>query len=373
MDIHWLILAVLAVIFIQGQFYRRFGQRRLTYSRSFSVKRCFQGDEIEMREEIANRKPLPLPWLRVESLLHAGMQFQSQTNLEISNGEYVQNHKSFFSLLPYTKITRRHRVVCTRRGAYRINSVALTCGDAVGASSTTRRIQMDEELLVYPKPLPLEELDLPSQSWQGEVAVKRWIVEDPFMISGVREYRYGDSLKGVNWNATARTGKLQVHKRDYTADYKMMILLNIEDHEGMWNTVNETERVEWAIGYAAGMVQYAVSQGMEAGFGTSAYMVDGPKHIVRIEPRSGEDQLEHVFESMAKLNIEPAIPFDQLLEEEAELAGSRMDYYILTAFVSGKIKHQADRLRSSGHHVSFIMLPEEVRGQSPKKGAAAGG
>ena len=63
--------------------------------------------------------------------------------------------------------------------------------------------------------------------------MRRWIVDDPFMLAGVREYQYGDSMRDVNWKATAKTGNLQVNQRDFTADRRLMVYLNVEDHEKM--------------------------------------------------------------------------------------------------------------------------------------------
>ena len=98
MGIHWYILSAIVVIVIQRFLFRRFGMKRLTYERSFSVRRCFEGDHIEMIERLTNGKILPVPWLRVESLLHTGLKFQSDANFDVSNGQFYQNHKSLFSL-----------------------------------------------------------------------------------------------------------------------------------------------------------------------------------------------------------------------------------------------------------------------------------
>ena len=51
-----------------------------------------------MIERLTNGKILPVPWLRVESLLHTGLKFQSDANFDVSNGQFYQNHKSLFSL-----------------------------------------------------------------------------------------------------------------------------------------------------------------------------------------------------------------------------------------------------------------------------------
>lgn len=361
MKLHWLIVMLTLVCVIQASIYKRWGQRKLSYSRSFSTDRCFVGDSIEMVEQIANKKALPLPWLKVESLLHVGLQFQRQSNLEISSGQFMQNHRSLFHLPPYTKITRRHRVVCMQRGVYRLDTVSLTCGDLLGLLQTSARLQVGSELKVYPRPLTLHQLPLPSQSWQGEQAVQRWIMEDPFLTAGVRAYRSGDSMRAVNWKATARAGTLQVHKREYTADHRLMILLNVEDHERMWNTVNELERVEWAISYAAGAAVYAAGQGMEFGFAINSCQYDRPKLPVKLRPRGGQGQLNRILDTMAGLVIEHAQPFDELLLQEADSVRERTGYLVLSAFMSERISAQLDRLRRMGHDVYWVAIGEEVR------------
>lgn len=378
MQIHWLILIAAALFVLQGQIFYRLGQKRLSYTRSFSETSCYQGDRIEMVEQIANRKALPLPWLRIESMLHAGMQFQAQTNLDISNGLFVQNHKSFFSLLPYTQVTRRHQVTCTQRGVYRIHAVSLTCGDIFGFFNSSRRLQFDSELVVYPAPLAAEDLSIPSQSWQGDITVRRWIAPDPFMIAGAREYRSGDSLKDVNWKATARAGALQVHQHDYTADQRLLMLINIEDHERMWGTVQEMARVELAIRYAAGLAQYALAQGIETGFGINARLEDGPRQPVRTEPKSGADQLMVLYDTMARLVIEPSLPFHTMLEAEADHAEQTYDYLLMSAFVSEQMETAITRLRRAGHRVEVLDLmtlpaPDSSDEPAPRQAASGEG
>ena len=95
------------------------------------------------------------------------------------------------------------------------------------------------ELLVYPKPALVPIHELPYHSWQGDQSVRRWIISDPFIIAGVRGYQAGDTYKQINWKATAKTGTLQVHQYDFTADRRLMIYLNVDDAEGMWRSVTE--------------------------------------------------------------------------------------------------------------------------------------
>ncbi|WP_282935251.1 DUF58 domain-containing protein [Paenibacillus sp. RC67] len=370
MSVHWLLFITMFILVIQVILFKALGHKGLTYERYFSTKGCFEGEEAEMIERIANRNIVPVPWLRLESLIHAGLRFYSQANLDINNGKLFQNHKSMFSLMPYTQITRRHQIYCGKRGCYRLNTASLTYGDLVGLYRNTLKLSLDAELLVYPKLASLDELTLPSHSWQGDLVVRRWIVEDPFMISGAREYRYGDPLNGINWKATARSGRLQVHQRDFTADQRLMIYLNVEDHEKMWNQVNDEALFEKGLSIAAAIAQHAIDLGMEVGFSTNAYSVDS-KDPVRIEPRNGAVHMTYLLETMAKVVVTRSIPFDTLLEEEAANGLTNQDILIVSAYISDKMRIPMEQLRFQGNSVDTLLLQKELHHEEEQAGETA--
>jgi len=360
MAIHYLIIALLVLYGLQTILFRRFGMRRVAYHRDLSVRTCFQGDEISLVERLENRKWLPVPWLRVESQLPSPLKFHSQANMDISSGSIYQNHKSFFSLMPNTKITRRHGLICSRRGVYRLESVTLSAGDLFGVTSNSSRLSFDLELIVYPKPLAYEEMNLPSHSWQGDVTVKRWIVEDPFLTAGTREYRYGDSMKGVNWNATARSGKLQVNRHDYTADHRLLIVLNVEDHEGMWDAVTDDELVDRGISMAAGLAQHAITNGMDVGFAANACIPLEPDRPIRSEVSGGMPHLTDLYELMARMLIQRIMPMHDLLYMLKDELEDRTDIVLLSPYESGKLAEAVNLLRAQGHAVTSVRIEPDL-------------
>jgi uncharacterized protein (DUF58 family) len=299
----WFIVAAAIILTVQSAVFGRYALRQITYKRHFETKACFQGERIVLIEQITNAKWLPVPWLRVESQLSSRLKFKRVDNFQVSSGELSQNHKSFFTLASYTKVTRKHSVLCARRGWYKLQSVTLTGGDLLAMRSVTRQIPLDEQLLVYPRPAQVPVDKLPFNSWQGEQSIRRWIMSDPFVIAGVRDYQAGDTFKQVNWKATAKTGRMQVHQYDYTADRSLMIYLNVDDAEGMWRSVTDEALVEQGIAWAAGAAEAVISQGMEAGFAANM-PITGLRESIRIEPRSGHEQLIGILEGMAKLQIE---------------------------------------------------------------------
>jgi uncharacterized protein (DUF58 family) len=375
MAFHFILLTFALLMLLQAFFFRRVGLVGIRYDRRLNARCCHQDDEIEMVETIENRKWLPVPWLRVESQIPAALRFGTQANLDISSGSIYQNHKSLFSLMPYTRITRRHTVRCAKRGYYRAESVSMTAGDLFGIASSTRRLDLGFELIVYPKPLLPEEWDFPTHGWMGEAVVRRWIVDDPFLIAGTREYRYGDPLNGINWKASARTGKLQVHKRDYSADHRLMIVLNVEDHEGMWSVATDDALVDYGLSAAAGMVRYAVENGLEAGFAANAAEAGraGEERPAYVEPDAGQPHLMAILESMARLKTERLLPLHELLQLIGERLVSRTDIAVLTSYENERIVEAARRLEQQGHAVRLLplRLPDRAGSGKTKAGQSA--
>jgi len=232
----------------------------------------------------------------------------------------------------------------------------MTCGDAFGVLEVYRDYHVDAELLVYPKLLPLQEIPFPSHSWMGDITVRRWILEDPFIRSGVREYQYGDPLNRINWKASARTGDFKVFKMDHTADPRIMIMLNVDLSESMWEAVTDQELIERGISYCATIVQNAIENGIPVGFASNAYQVDDKERPIRIEPQPGREQLTYIFEVLAKMVIARSCTFYTFLEEELDRDASPMDILLLTPFIGERMEDQINKLRMKGHSMDIILL-----------------
>ncbi|WP_337101368.1 DUF58 domain-containing protein [Paenibacillus sp. YIM B09110] len=371
MLLFWFIVATVIILFIQSRVFRRYALKHISYERHFQQKTSYRGEQVELVEQISNSKWLPVPWLRVESQLSAFLRFQHDDNFAVSSGQLSQNHKSFFTFRPYTKVTRKHRFTCARRGWYRLQTVTLTGGDLLGLTSASRQIPLSSELIVYPKPAQVPVQELPYHSWQGEQTVKRWIVSDPFVIAGVREYQPGDNFKQVNWKATARTGKLQVHQHDFTADRRLMIYLNVDDAEGMWRSVSNDSLIEQGIEWAAGAAEAVIAEGSEVGFATNMPLF-GERDSVRIEPRGGHEQLMTIFENMAKLEIERTELFDRLLEMEADRGLHDLDILVISAYWNESLEQAAEHLRYNGNAVAVWHLTDPSDKRSSEQSNIAG-
>jgi uncharacterized protein (DUF58 family) len=353
MWVYKLILAAIIIIIIDSLTIMKYGLSKVSIERSFDTLHANFGQNIHMVEKISNRKLLPVPWLKVESRIDSGLQFGLQEDLNILQEEF---HISIFSMLPYTRIIRTHSVTCRRRGYYHLKSAALTARSITGSIFAIKDETTDAELYVFPRTLTLPEMNLPSHSWQGDRVVRRWILEDPFIRSCVREYTPNDPMKNINWKASARFGTLQVNQYDPTARHRLMMLLNVDTKLTQWTVTDEPERVEYGISLIATILDYASKNMIEVGFGTNAFLKDLQKEPIRIEPTTGTHHHVTILEALARMVILRSISFNTFLDQELERSPNNMDYLLITAVTDKDTEDRIFRLRAKGNAVEILKI-----------------
>lgn len=340
--------------------YRILALKAIAYRRFFSTAIIHAGEELEMVEVIENHKLMPVPWVVLESTFSSSMYFHGQITSHLNRTEKFLTSRSYFFLRPFTRITRRHTLRCQQRGIYELNAAAMTCGDIFGNGRFKQWVFEGKgtKLTVLPKMVPIEDFLPPSQSWQGDVTVQRWILPDPFVRAGSRPYQPGDTLNQVNWKASARVGALQVHQSEFTADYHLKILLNFVIAEDMWQRVSEPMRVEAGIAVAATLASEYVHRGLAVGFACNGEG-ETKGQSVDISPTSGLAHLDNLLLTLAGLQIQVNREFRRLLEHEIETEPERTDYLVITGYINDTLQDQMDRLRELGNSVQVIPLPSD--------------
>ena len=97
-----------------------------------------------------------------------------------------------------------------------------------------------------------------TQKMTGETVVPRSDCDDPFTFRGIRAYQSHDSIRDINWKASAKTGDLRVNIHDYTADQEIAIVLDTE-----WDSLLRPEDLlEESIRIAASLADEFVGKGV---------------------------------------------------------------------------------------------------------------
>lgn len=353
MWVYRIILAALFVLFVEAYLVGKYALSKVSFERSFDVFHAAYGQEIHLIEKISNNKILPIPFLKVESRIDEGLKFGKLTDLNVVQDTF---HVSIFCLMPYTRIIRTHNVKCSKRGYFHLTSAFLSAKSITGNISADKDVQTDAKIYVFPKLLSLQELKLPSHSWQGDSVVRRWILEDPFVRAGVREYTYSDPIKNINWKASARTSSLQVNLYEPTAHHRLMILLNVDTKPVQWGSTNEIEKVEHGISVAATIFDLAYKKNIDVGFASNGLVKDVDKKYIQINPGTGIKQNIMLMETLSRLSIRRNISFSALLDKELERSPTNMDYLFVTAFVDDVMSNKIRQLRQKGNAVEILQI-----------------
>jgi len=361
-----ILLALAAIAIVHRVLYYNITLRYFRYTCALSGCRVLEGDKIELYEIIENRAFLPMLWLRVETRFDGALLFTRNDNTHVSAGLY---HRSIFSAPPFRRVKRTYEILCSKRGYYRFGSSTVTTGDITGIENVIVTGGSDIELHVCPRPLPRHEIALPTRSWQGDMVVRRFILPDPFMPAGVRDYTPRDPMSSVNWKASAKTGGLVVHRRDYTADSRLIVFFNIDESAEQWTYAGpmQNQIMERALRLTATVVETAIANGMKTAFRTNAASSrDGGE--VALPPAFGRAHRDEIFAAMAEIKLIRTRSFHMLLREAAETVCDS-DILLITRFVTKEMDAEIDKLRKAGNKVELYMVPDYTE-QAPAGGVA---
>ncbi|MGB1249914.1 MAG: DUF58 domain-containing protein [Candidatus Promineifilaceae bacterium] len=221
---------------------------------------AFLGETVPVTIELENPSRLPMPWLHV----------QEMTALNLRSGTSLNDA---VALGGRSSIKLTYEVRAMRRGYYRVGPLRLESADVFGMRDAKGEFSA-EYLTVYPHIIPIAKLNLRSRLPFGTIASKQRLYADPARPMGVRNFRSGDSMRQINWKASARLSQsagnnLLVKTLEPAISLQTMILLDLDNKGYMRQTRLDT--VEWAIVVAASIAAHLVNQRQPVGLVTSGY------------------------------------------------------------------------------------------------------
>lgn len=302
-------LVAVLLFLVQRIVYKKFWDKDLAVSVSFAQNGIVEDEQGEVIEVVENRKLLPLISLK--------MGFQTSKNLEFvddigskTTDQYYRN--DVFQIGGGEKLTRKLSFRGKQRGYYHINNIDLAGTDLFLTGEFLKRQATNAYLYVYPQKLENEEFQTALQKLNGDVLVKRHLLENPFEYRGIREYQPYDDIRSVNWKATAKTGELKVNQKNYTSMQTVRIFLNLDD-KGAWKQYRETEA---AIQIVMGISEMFLRQGIKVTcYANSRDVLTGEP--VKIAGGAGEGQQDTIAKALARIDIKKEAPdFVSMYEEQ---------------------------------------------------------
>lgn len=348
-------IAIAIIIYaVQTMLYRRLWDRNLTVSIHFEDECVMAGSKTALLEVINNAKFLPMAVFHVKFSSSRTFCFDDQDNSVVTDAYY---RNDVFSVMGNQKVTRRLTLTAEHRGYYEITSFHILTRDFFLTNRFARLMKNDTHIYVLPKKRQEEELEILFQNILGEILNQRSLLEDPFMVRGIRDYDRSDTMRSINWKATARTNNLMVNIHERASEQRVKLLLNLEPNV----MIKIKEIQELAIEIASTLAQKFIeekipvalnSNGLDVitkeygtvDFGcTDNHMLVMDRYLARISDSGGKEG------------------FLDIMEREMADKSPDISYVIISLYCKSDLVDMVDRMTEQGAYVQMLVPHYDIQ------------
>ena len=278
----------LIILFIlERVFFRKTWRKGLDVDVTFSEGTIRSGDGIVVKEKSDNRKRVPLSFLSVE------------WSLERLCSQYKVDDKPFvisssFSLPSYSSVKRNKEISGLKRGIYTINNGKISSSDLFSSEKYSYPLISNSTLYVLPGRKNSFSSSYAYRGFIGAVLSGKMNQEDPFEIKAIRPYFPTDSMRVVNWKASAKTGSLKVNQYEWTTDESVMVALDL-------SRGNEEERellIEYVSSFSSLLLERGVSLSL---YSNGRDYKDGT--LVKVGEGSGGSHIDSVDKALSTIKV----------------------------------------------------------------------
>ena len=198
----------------------------LTYDTD--LKLVEPGELIKLRYNVYNNGKLPVFFLGVTFSFDDTVKIEKSSTGNVETTFLGKSCSKNFFLMPGANAKGTIEFSLPSRGIHKIGLHYLEAGDFLGLSSYVQSYEPQLNIVCTAK---LSERDPEVKvrgGLTGDIAVRRFILEDPSLVAGYREYSGTEPLKRISWLQTAKKGNLMVKVNDYTIDVNVTVALNME-------------------------------------------------------------------------------------------------------------------------------------------------
>lgn len=346
-----------AVVILIAMWWERQSLKKIVYKRNFFYTRAFPGEEVEMRLEIKNDKPLPLSWLRIRDLWPYQIGPKDEEVLAATHLDSAGHLTNVFSMRWYETVKRRYMLLFRKRGVYNVGPSIFESGDLFGLYQNREEVFNVKHLTVFPKLVHLDEVDFPPEDPFGDRRSRRRMFEDPNRPMGVREYRPEDEFRRVHWPATAKTGDMQVKVYQPTSTRVLMTCLNAATYEEYWAGVQH-EVLEYLIGLTSSILLKGNEVGYQVGLLSNAVFSKSSRAF-RILAGTSQKHLAQMLGTLASVTPIVTAPFEHFLVKELPKIPFGATLVIVTAVFTPGLEDALIRAKRRGRRIVVVSVASE--------------
>lgn len=236
----------LGVLFLLAWIWPKLAARGISIERTLDAGTPTVGEAFEETFTVRKVGRIPAPWVEVMDLSRLR---EYQPGRVISLGKQA--------------VTWRARGIYRQRGWVTFGPTRVRVSEPFGLFSHELRLNQKNQVLVYPRVLPLPELLMPATQHAGTAQRFGNWADYPPETGGVREYAPGDAFGRIHWSLSQKHEQLmsKTFEQPLTADLWVVLDLDRSVHHGE----GEESTLEYAVNLAASVAMQIHSRGRKVG------------------------------------------------------------------------------------------------------------
>lgn len=319
----YFIMVIIITVLVLNYLSKKIALSKICYNREISKKAVEPKEDFDIEITVENKKLFPVGFFQIMETIPKDLKYRMPGNI-FKTDNFIY-HTSTMSLQPNETIIRKFKANLEKRGRYRLSEVELISGDLFALNLVQKFIECSREIIVMPEVLYPEDKLVPYGSYYGDISVRRWIIEDPVLTLGIREYTGYEPQKNIHWPSSLKANKLMVKNYDYTTDSSALCLLNVECSKPCWNDVKPA-LIEECISLTRGVLEEFEEQNTPYGFLTNGQ--NDEKDL--ISKNIGEVHFFGIMQSLGKIGYAARCDFENMLKEALDMVGTYTNFVIIT-------------------------------------------
>jgi uncharacterized protein (DUF58 family) len=343
---------VIFALLLLGYLYLRVARQNVEVEADWSHHKRFAGETLTLTLTVKNYSSLFLltgTWL---------LRLTKKMNIRgLDKKEDVVHslYESKFMASAREPLRFTFEVELVKRGVAAIDDLIIRLEDPLGVGNVDRNMVLPKhEIVIYPRLVPVGQLDLLNGAPQGDHPRPFSLYEDPTFIMGARPYRTGDSFNRLDWKATARRNELHTKVLERTMHSEYVLIGNVHSYENKVG-INE-EYLERTISVLASLSHHVYSQNVPFQI---LFNMKRKGALVRIYPGEGRNHFMHTLESLARILPYGTIPFEQAVYHAGMEYQKGRVFVLVTPYVNDPLQQVLAELHQRGIPVYLILTDRE--------------
>lgn len=295
----FLVIGLFIAYIVLNRIYDYFVGKQLTLKNNREKIRLFPDETDELHFTFVNRSPIPY--------VNGTLRFQMDDTIFLKNHVASNEIKDHTYEIPLSVLSRRETKVnlpikALHRGVGKIKNIQYDVPHLFNFTKFSLIYDQfyNVEYIVFPKRLPVINVEQMVGYLPGEERTNFSPYEDALSPLGTRDYSYSDPFQKINWKATAKVQKLQTNVYERVIDQSFLFIVNLassDDHE----TLKTSPLMEDYLSYMAYLSEYVTKEKLPYELAINAQRL-GDVPYVYLPLSEGNSHYLQTLETIARIH-----------------------------------------------------------------------